>query len=249
MNVDLALGVAIAVFAIWGAFSGAARQLAQAAAAVVAWLVASPVGDLVGPLVAKQLKVGLFLGTMIATLIVFVLIFLTVRLVVTAVVKRVLEGKDNQRKGLDRALGFLMGGVKAGAIGFIALCALVFVEQNVSVFGQKLDLSPKSSIAMKLAKEHNLFELAHKGELDELAQVVKMSKDPAQAKRLENSSEFQSLKKNPRFAAIAGQQQLWERVLATGDTSGLLKDDGLMQLLRDSDATRQIERVAQLAQH
>lgn len=244
MNVDLALGVAIAVFAIWGAFSGAARQVAQAAAGVVAWLAASPLGELGGGLVAKQLKVGLFAGAMIATLVAFILIFLTVRLVVTAVLKRLLEGKDNQRKGLDRALGFLIGGTKAAVLGFVALCALSFVEQNVSVFGNKLDLSPKSSIAMQLAKEHNVFELAHKSELEELTKVLKMSKDPAQAKKLEGTSEFQALKKNPRFAAILSQQQLWERVLAGGDTRGLLKDDTLMQLIQDGDAMKKIDVLA-----
>ncbi len=244
MNVDLALGVAIGVFAIWGAFSGAARQLAQAAAAVAAWLIASPLGELGGALASKQLKVGLFAGTMIATLCAFVLIFLSVRLAVTAVLKRVLEGKDNQRKGLDRALGFLLGGTKALLIGFVALCALSFVEQNVSVFGQKLDLSPKSSIAMQLAKEHNLFELAHKSELDGLARVLKMSKDPSQAKKLEQSSEFQQLKKNPRFAAIANQQQLWERLLAGGDAKGVLSNDALMQLLQDGDAMKKIDALA-----
>lgn len=244
MNVDLALGVAIAAFAIWGAFSGAARQLAQAAAAVAAWLVASPLGELGGGLASKQLKVGLFAGTMIATLCAFLIIFLTVRLVVTAVLKRVLEGKDNQRKGLDRALGFLMGGAKALVIGFVALCALSFVEQNVSVFGTKLDLSPKSSIAMQLAKEHNLFELAHKSELDELTKVLKMSKDPSQAKKLEGTTEFQALRKNPRFAAILSQQQVWERMLAGGDTRGLLKDDAMMQLLQDDDAMKKIDVLA-----
>lgn len=245
MNVDLALGVAIALFAIWGAFSGAARQLAQAGAAVAAWLVASPLGELGGGLASKQLKVSLFAGTMIATLIAFVLVFLSVRLAAHAILRRVFAGKENTRPGLDRALGFLLGGAKAFVIGFISLCALSFVEQNVSVFGAKLDLSPKSSVAMQLAKEHNVFELAHRSDLEQLSALLKRSKDPAQAKKLAEDPDFQALKKNPRFAALLSQQSGWERALGTGDTRALLKDDGWMQLIQDSDAMKKVERLAQ----
>ncbi|MFT3842663.1 MAG: hypothetical protein QM723_37075 [Myxococcaceae bacterium] len=41
------------------------------------------------------------------------------------------------------------------------------------------------------------------------------------------------------------QQQVWERMLAGGDTRGLLKDDAMMQLLQDGDAMKKIELLAE----
>ncbi len=243
MNVNLALGVAVALFAIWGAFSGAARQLAQAIAAVAAWVVASPLGELAGPFTGTQLGMSLFAGTVIATLIGFVLIFLSVRLAATAVLKRLFEGKEGKRAGLDRALGFTLGALKAALVGFIALCALSFVEEHVSVMGHRLDLSPKGSVAMRLAKEHNLFEIAHQADLDQLTALLKMSKDPEKAKRLQQSPEYQQLKKDPRFQAVLQQQAGWEHALATGDTRALMKDDALMRLVRDGELMKKVGRL------
>ena len=244
MNFDLALGLGVALFAIWGAFSGAARQLSQVLGAIAAWLIARPVGQLLGPMMAQALKSSRMTGQVLATVCCFVLVYLTVRVVANAVLKRVVAGKEGSRAGLDRALGFLLGGAKAFGLAYLAICALCFVEDNVQIGGKRLGVSPKGSAAFRLAREHNLFELNHQAQLEDIGRLLKMTGDPSQAKRLEESPEYQALKKDPRFNAILSQQAAWRRALSTGDLHSLLKDDSLIQLLDDDAAMKRVDHLA-----
>ena len=110
MTLDLLVLGAIALFAIWGAFSGFARQVAQALALVGAGFAAAPSGQFFAEPMAKGLQTSLSVGVVIATITSFFVIYLFIRLLVTLIVRRILAGKDPENRSADRMLGF--GGSK-----------------------------------------------------------------------------------------------------------------------------------------
>jgi membrane protein required for colicin V production len=243
VNVDLVLLGLVLFFAIWGAFAGVARQIAQIIGAVGAWLLARPCGDILGPTVGKDLGLPLLAGTVMATFICFLILFLVLRGVATMLIQRFLSGKEPGNRGLDRGLGFLFGGAKVGAVAWVTICALSFVEDNVSVMGKKLGLSPKDSQAFALARTYNLFEMTSFGDAQTLKAVLKGVNNPKALERLKDNADYQALKKDPRFAKAQGSDEV-RKALETGDVRALLKSADLIKLLQDPQALRRLERLS-----
>ncbi|MBI3184233.1 MAG: CvpA family protein [Myxococcales bacterium] len=159
MELDLILLGLVALFAFVGAITGAAKQLAQLAAIAVAYLGAYPIGSLAGPRLAKALEGPPAVGTAVGTLLALLVLFVLARLALAHGLGRLFAGKKPDDRAVDRTLGFLLGGLKAAAMAYVIVCALVFIESHVSMAGRRLGISPKGSVAFALARRFNVFEL------------------------------------------------------------------------------------------
>jgi membrane protein required for colicin V production len=247
VNLDLVLLGLVLFFALWGAFAGAARQVAQILGAAGAWLAARPLGDALGPWVSKDISMPLMVGTVLATFVSFLVVFVVLRGILTMILQRLLSGREPGNRGLDRALGFFFGGAKVAAMAWIVVCALSFVEDNVTVLGKKLGLTPKDSQAFALARKYNLFEMSNFADADALKTVLKAPNDPKALARLKDNADYKALKKDPRFAKAETSDTV-RKALETGDVRALLQHTDLIKLLQDAEQSRRLERVASVIQ-
>jgi membrane protein required for colicin V production len=247
VNVDLFLLALVAVFAILGAFSGAARQLARLIAAIGAAIAARFGAPYLAPYAAKQLQSSPTVGLVLSSLLLFFVGFLVIRQVAQGVLLRILAGKDAKERGLDRALGFVLGGARVGAIAWFVLCALAFLEDNVSIAGQRLQVAPKGSALFQLARNHNLFAMTQVPGLSDLVEVAKVASDPQRAEALKKSPAFAALQKNPRFKEALASDAV-RRALETGDHRALMTDTDVLKLLADPQARRSLEEALEAAE-
>jgi membrane protein required for colicin V production len=244
VTLDLVLLGLVLFFALWGALTGAARQIAQALAGLAAWFAARPAGDQFGAAAARQLNSSLVVGTVCVTFATFLLVFLLVRWLFTAALRRLLAGTDPKNRTADRAFGFFLGGTKIAALTWVVVCALSFVEDNVTLQGRKFGLVPKDSITFKLAREHNLFELSQFSGVEDVLRVARLQADSKKQPKLKENLDFQVVAKDPRFLAVLDSPEL-KRVLGGGDTRSLLQNNQLLQLLQDPLAMKRISRIVQ----
>ena len=244
MNLDLILLCAVLLFALLGAFAGAAKQVANLVALVAAYACARPLGTLLGPLAARSVHVPLIVGVVGSTLATFLVVLVVVRYALTRVFRRVLAGRDPSSRGLDRTLGFLLGGLKVAAIAYVVVCALSFVEQNVTVAGKKLGLSPRDSVAFEVARKYNLFEMTQFSAVQDLVRVARTASSPNGAARLKGDPAFVALKKDPRFLKALDEQGM-KRAIETGDYQALLRSNVVMQLISDPAASARLAAAAE----
>ena len=246
MNIDLFLLGLVLLFAFWGAFQGAARQVAQVVAGIAAWLLARPAGDFLGAGAAKAIRGSLAVGTVFATFATFLLVFVLLRWLLTLALQRLLAGKDPKNRTADRVLGFLIGAVKIAALTWVVICALTFVEDNITLGGKRFGLAPKDSQVVKLAHQYNLFELSQFSGIKDVISVARLQNDPKKAKAFKDSNDFQALLKDPRFLSLMNTPEM-KKAVGGGDTRALLDNNQLLALLQDPHAMRRISRIAQLS--
>ncbi|MGA9522005.1 MAG: CvpA family protein [Myxococcaceae bacterium] len=243
MTIDFAILSIIAIFALIGAATGAARQVANLAASVVAWFSARPLGVWAGPKLAPSLNQGEAIGIVAATVVAFIVVAVLVRWILTRALQRILAGRNPESRSLDRILGFLFAGAKVALVAWVMLCALTFVEENVSVAGRRLGVSPKDSRAFALARTWNLFEFTQFAPVRDLQRVVKASRSPKQAEALKNDPLYKELAKDPRFRRALEEKRL-RTAFAEGDYPTLVKSSAVMELVRDPKIAELLERVA-----
>jgi len=236
----------IGLFAVVGFFSGFAKQVAAAVAAFAAFLAAGPGGRVIAAPVAQQLKSSLTVGTVVGTVIVFVVTWLTVRLVLTAVLRRILAGKEGERRGVDRLLGFMMGGAKAALVLWVGIGAALFLENNLMVAGKRFAFTPKDSLLVRWAKAFNVVEHLQFSGVHDLAKAAKLASDPKAAAKLKDDPDYAALMADPRFKSLVSQDA-FKRALETGDLTGLLKSNGVVELINDPQAMRHLERLGDRA--
>lgn len=242
MTLDLVILGLAAIFALWGFFSGAARQIAALIAGVLAWLAASPAGQFFGPIFSKRLATSAFAGVVLATLASFVIVLIVVQVVATLVIRRILAGRDPSSRTLDRLLGFVLGGGKVLIVVYVALCAMSFFEQNVQIMGKRLAFTPKDSQLMELVRRYNLLEQVQFSGAHDLVKVAGLSKDPKAQQRLKDNADFAALTKDPRFSKVLNTAAM-QRALETGDIRGLLGSNEVVELIQDPTASRRLERI------
>jgi membrane protein required for colicin V production len=245
VTLDLTLLGLVLLFALWGAFQGAARQIAQTIAGIGAWFLARPAGDFFGSAAAKLLHSSLVVGTVFSTFATFIGVFVLVRFILTLVLRRILAGKDPQNRTADRLFGFLIGGAKVALLTWVVVCALSFVEDNITLKGKHFTLVPKDSVTFQLARDYNLFELSQFSGIKDVIAVAKLQADPKRQARFKDNDDFQRLTKDPRFLSLVGSPDV-KKALASGDTRGLLGNNGVLELLQDPTAMRRISRIADL---
>ena len=247
MNLDLALLALVLTFAVIGAFTGAARQVAQLVAIALAYASSKPIGAYLGPKGAAAFHLPLVLGVVGATFLAFVVGVALIRALLTPVLRGVISGGDPTQRGLDRGLGFLLGGAKVALFAYVVLCALAFVEQNVNLAGSQLVLGPKGSTVFAFAKRHNVFELSQFSQAQDLGRISKARSDPRRATRLRADPAYRALLKDPRFQRALDDPTL-RKALETGDYQALLRSDPLLQLLQDSTASARLSAAADAAE-
>jgi membrane protein required for colicin V production len=244
VNLDAAVLGLVVVFGVLGLISGAATQVGRAVGLAVAYAAAGPAGTFVGLPVSQWLTTSLTLGTVVGTMGSFVVIYVVVHLVSTALFRRFLTGgPEGGRGALDRLLGGLLGAFKAAAVLYIALCAATFLESNVSIAGQRLSMTPKDSVLLKLVRRYNLLELQQFGGVHELIKAVKVSHDTRLASKYKDDPDFVAIQRDPRFKALLASEPL-KKALESADVRALLANNHVVELLQDSRAMERIERIA-----
>lgn len=243
MTLDLFVLGAIALFAIWGAFSGFARQVAQSVALVGAGFAAVPAGHFFAEPVAKGLQTSLTVGVVVATIVAFIVVFLFGRLLLTLILRRLISPKDPENRSADRLFGFVLGAVKTTASLWVALSAATFVEHNLVLAGKKYTFTPQDSKAVAIARHYNFIEYFQFSNAKELALAVKVAADPKAASKLKDDQDYAALMKDPRFKALT-QGTAWKKALETGDVRGLLQSNGAVELLQDPKLGQRVERLA-----
>jgi membrane protein required for colicin V production len=246
VNLDLVLLGLVLFFAVVGAFAGAAKQIAQLVALAAAYVCSRPLGTFLGPKAAEALHSPLIVGTVAATLGVFILVLVIVRYALTQLIRRLLAGRDPHDRSVDRGLGFFLGGLKVALIIYVIVCALTFIEENVTIAGKKVGLSPKDSVIFSLARRYNVFEMTQFSAVQDLVRVAKASNDPKSAEKLKSDPAYLALKKDPRFGKALDEQAM-QRAIETGDYKALLRSNIILQLIQDPMAAARLEAAADAA--
>ncbi len=244
----LALG-AVALFALWGAFTGFARQVGQAAAGVAAFMLSLPVGTALSGPAAAALKSSLTVGTVAATVGAFVVIYLVVRAVLTAMIKKLLARREedgSESHAADRGMGFGLGGLKAAAVVWLGVSAATFIEDQLVLNGRRFSFTPRDSQAMRWGRAHNLIELFQFSGGRELALAGKLAADPTAAAKLKDDPDYAALMKDSRFKQLV-HGAAWKKALETGDVRALMQNEQLLQLTRDPKLRPHVERLAERA--
>ena len=245
MTLDLTLLGLVLLFAVWGAFQGAARQIAQTIAGIGAWFLARPAGDFFGSVAAKLLHASLVVGTVFATFATFIAVFVFVRYLLTLVLRRILAGKDPKNRTADRLFGFLIGGAKVAALTWVVVCAASFIEDNITLQGKHFGLLPKDSITFQLARDYNVFELSQFSGIKDVLRVARIQADPKRQGKFKDNDDFQRLAKDPRFLSLLSSPE-FKKAVGNGDTRSLLGNNGVLELLQDPTAMRRVSRIADL---
>lgn len=146
-------------FALVGAMTGAARQIAHLVALVAAWGLAGPLGKELGPHLGKALEVPALLGVLAATVLLFFALLVSVRVLLGWALRGLLGAEDPERRWVDRTLGLVLGGAKVVLLTWAVLSGLTLVEEHVAIQGRRPTLSTRDSVAFRLARQLNLFEL------------------------------------------------------------------------------------------
>lgn len=243
MTLDLIVLGLVALFALWGAFSGFAKQVAQALAGVGAVIAAAPAGRFFGEALARGLQSSLTVGIVAATILSFIVIYLLVRMILTAVLRRMLAGKDPENRTADRFLGFGLGGLKTAVALWIGLSAATFIENNLVLAGKKYTFTPKDSKLVALSRRFNFIETVQFSGAKDLALAAKLASDPKAAQKLKDDPDYAALMKDPRFRQVL-QGDAWKKALESGDVRALMQNNQLVELSQDPRMSRHLERLA-----
>jgi len=240
MTLDLFLLLLALVVGILGAQRGAASQLAGWGALVLGVLAARPGASVLGPVFMNVLHAAPGTAAVAAGFATFLVVLVVARLVLDSVLRALLTLGNPEHKGLDRAGGFVLGAGKVLAIAWVALSALAFVEERVSVSGKVLGVHPEDSLAFSAARRWNLFGLADFGVTQSLLKLEQALKKPGGVARLANDKAVAELLKNPRFKVVTEDPAV-RRAVEQRDVLSLLKSDSVLKLLQDSEARGKLQ--------
>ncbi len=242
MNLDLVVTGFVLFFTLWGFFTGAARQIAQYVALLVAFLLAPHIGQFAGALVASRVGASLTVGQVLATGISFLILFFAVRMAVTALVRRFL-GSDSARSGMsDRLLGAVLSGGRMAVLAYFALCALVFLENSLTLFGKKLVVSKSQSNLLQFVRENNVLQWQQFSGAKEFVKLVQMKADPSQFAKMKDKADFLALMKEQRFTRALSADGL-DLATQAGQYKALLQNNDVVELIQDDVLMRRIERL------
>jgi membrane protein required for colicin V production len=243
---DLIILSLIVVFAVVGAYEGAARQLAHLVALGFGYLCAKPLGTSLGPRLGQALHVPIIFGVVLVMIVVFIGVMFSARLLLTSLLRRLLSGGNPEWRGLDRALGFALGGFKVALIAYFLVSALSFAEDNIALAGHRLGLSPKDSISFAFARQYNLFETFQYRPVRDLVEIAEALDNPAKAAKLRKDPAFRALKQDPRFDRTLADISM-RKAIQTGDHGGLLRRDEVLKLLQTPNVPARLRAAAEAA--
>ncbi len=243
MTIDLFLLCVVLLAALLGAMTGAAKQIANVIALLIAYVAARPLGTWLGPMAAPELKAPTAIGIVAATFVAFIVVLVIARVAVAALVGRLFAGQNPNSRAVDRSLGFIFGGAKVGVLIWVILCALTFVEDNVTIAGRRIGVTPRTSEAFALARGYNLFELTQFSAVRDLIAVANASADPRKVEKLKNDAAWQRLKRDPRLKRVLSDKRLRD-AYAQGDYRSLLRNNDVLQLIQDPELSDELRAAA-----
>jgi membrane protein required for colicin V production len=242
VTLDLVVVILALASALFGAISGASKQIAHLASMVAAYFLGRPLGELAAPLVADSFGLAPGVASVLGAMCGFILVLVITRLLLTLALRKLLTGdKKDEDRTTDRALGFVLGGGKLLALAYLLLSAVTFVESNVKMGKTRLKITPRDSWTAGFARQHNLFSLAKIPAVDQLVKLTQAASDPETSKRLAQSSAFKKLERDPRVNALLNDPEV-RRALERGDTQALISHPKLLELARDPRLLEQVRR-------
>jgi membrane protein required for colicin V production len=248
MTIDLVILGLLLFFGIAGAITGAAKQIANVAGMAVGGFVSRRLGPILGPKLAVAMGgVPMLLGVIAATGLVFLVVWLATRFALYYFLQRLMSGREQENRGVDRTLGFVLGAAKVGIIVYVVLSALTFVEQHVVVAGRRLGVSPKDSVCFDVARRYNVFEMTQFAAVKDLVRVAQIAADPKRASELQNDPAYLALRKDPRFQRALKDQDL-RRAIERGDSQALLRSNLVLQLIQDPQIAAQLGAASRASQ-
>lgn len=208
MSLDLAVLGAVVALALAGAAWGALRQLTFLGAAVLGFVAARALapavaGGMAGSLPAPVSRVA-------AALLIFFGVLFGASFAAHLFLRWM--GAGRFWRPADRALGALLGAVKAALVAWVVLSALAFTGPVGPGW-----LDPRGSDFAALAREHNLFEAWRSPTADLLKRLLKAARDPRGSARLLSDVEMRSLLEDPRV------QSLLQEARASGEREPALE--------------------------
>lgn len=242
MNLDFALILVIGVFALWGAFAGFARQLAQVVGAIAAWWAARPAAEFWAPWLDRQTGWGPKGAAVAATVVTFLAIYLLVRWVVTSAVQRVLAGKDPQNRSTDRLLGFVTGGAKIFGLAWLALSALTYVEEHITIRGRRPFSLPSDALSVRFAREHNLFDYLGTRVEPNMSKLLE-TLTPKNVAALVKNPHLEALRKNPSVAPLFTDRRVQESI-EKGKWSDLANNPTVQRALSDPSVLEHLQGLS-----
>lgn len=243
MSIDLFLLIVTGIFAVVGAFTGAARQIAQLVGLAAAFGCSRPIGTFFGPRIAASLGSPLVVGVVLGTIATFIVVLVAVRFVLTQILKRLFAGRDDEDRTADQALGFILGAMKVVAISYVILSALTFAERNITLAGRRLGISPRESYAFGVARKYNLFEMTQFSPVKDLVHVADAATDPKRRQKLLDDPAFKSLQQDARFRKVLTDESM-RQAIERGDYQALLRSNVVLQLIQDRDVAARLGAAA-----
>lgn len=235
MGLDVAIVCVLVLFAVFGAMSGAARQIANVLALVLAYLAAGPVARQISPALARQFGGSEFMATAVGTLLVFIAVWILGRLMLGEGLERLIEGDRGEQADVNRAFGAVLGAVKAAIVVWVLLSALTFAERHVHLGNKRIDLPARDSTALAITRKYNLFDLTPDRPTHELA-PRRYADDPA----------WQKLRTDPRFREVFKDPKV-RRAFESGDYRAFVESDAVKRLLKDPALAAHLEKIERAA--
>ena len=241
MTLDLVVCGLILFFALLGALAGGFLQLANVVGLVLGGAVARPAGLRLGPLAAAHWKAPVILGVLGVSVLAFFITYAVSLAFFRIILRR--AGKSPTLSGLDKLLGFLLGGAKAAMILFVLLSALIFFEKPFS------QLSPyrfdtRGSQVASFVRAHDLFTHFSFPGTRGLTAMARAGHDPDAAAALAKDPELQALTRDPRVVSLLHDGEL-QHALQSGDSMALLRNNRVMTLLSDPAIQERLSRIGE----
>ena len=230
MNLDLLVVGLVLFFAVLGALAGGLMQLSHWAGLVLGGFLAKPLGVHLGPAAAQRFNAPDIVGVIVVTVFAFFAIYLTAQIVIRAVIKRVTQNRV--LGGVDRVLGFGLGGGKAGVFLYVLISAMIFFEKPFTAVTH-YQFDTRGSKIADFIRAHNLFTTFSFPGTKGLTAIARAAKDPAAAAELGNDPEIQALTKDPRVQQLLSDGEL-QRSIQSGDGLAMLRSNRVMSVLSDS---------------
>ena len=226
MTLDLAVLALLALAALYGAMTGALRQLASLSAVVLAVLAARAFSAEVGAGLARSVTpVARHLAPVLLFAGVFALASLAGGLVLRA------SGVAHAVRGpADRGAGALLGAAKGLLAAWVLLSALVLAGDHAP---DALLRRTRGSDFAALARTHNLVRTLDPGAARALERALRVARQVERAGRLARDPDSARLLRDPRI-----------RALEQGGAGAPLDPDRTAQVLQDPEIRALVERLA-----
>jgi membrane protein required for colicin V production len=242
VTLDLLVVGLVLFFALLGALAGGLMQLSHWLGLFAAGLVARSAGLHLGPVVAQRLAAPEIVGVLGAT----VLCFFTVYILVQVATRKAIQKLTQHRVlgGLDRVLGFVLGGARAAVILYVLLSAMIFFEKPFAAVTH-YQFNTRGSQIAELVRGHDLFTRFTFPGTRGLTALARAAQDPAAAAQLAQDPEVQALTREPRVQGLLRDGEL-QRALQSGDAISLLRDNRVLAVLTDAKLQ---DRLAAVGDH